>query len=154
MSPDWWIYTMIVALLVLGWTETRWVAAAEQQAAALAEKDMEIAAWQTIAQDAAAEIERLYVELTGKDAQIAHALGQMQMGADEINRLHDEIEHRKHASESSPVVDFRYRRLRSLILKELHPDHAPPGSADQALRQEMFKALWPKIEALDAKEAA
>jgi hypothetical protein len=43
----------------------------------------------------------------------------------------------------------RYRRLRALILRELHPDHAPAGTIDWALRGELFKAIWPKVEEID-----
>jgi hypothetical protein len=42
----------------------------------------------------------------------------------------------------------QYRRLRALIVKELHPDHAPADSVDRAIRAEVFKAIWPKIEAI------
>jgi hypothetical protein len=44
--------------------------------------------------------------------------------------------------------DGPFRRLLALIVKELHPDHAPPESGDRALRAEVFKAIWPKIQAL------
>ena len=45
--------------------------------------------------------------------------------------------------------DDRFHRLRALILSELHPDHAPPGSVDRALRGEVFKAFWPKMEEIE-----
>ena len=38
-------------------------------------------------------------------------------------------------------------RLRTLIVRELHPDNAPKGSADWAARTELFpKIIWPKVE--------
>jgi hypothetical protein len=42
----------------------------------------------------------------------------------------------------------QFRRLRALLVKELHPDHAVAGSVDGAIRAEVFKTLWPKIEAI------
>ena len=42
----------------------------------------------------------------------------------------------------------QFRRLRALLVKELHPDHAAAGSVDGAIRAEVFKVLWPKIEAI------
>jgi hypothetical protein len=40
-----------------------------------------------------------------------------------------------------------FRQLRALVMKELHPDNAPAGM-DRVVRQEVFKAIWPKIEAM------
>jgi hypothetical protein len=52
------------------------------------------------------------------------------------------------ANQATVEPDGQFRRLRALIVKELHPDHAPADSVDRALRAEVFKAIWPKIEAL------
>jgi hypothetical protein len=41
-----------------------------------------------------------------------------------------------------------FHRLRAVILHELHPDHAPQGSVERTLRQEVFKRLWPQVEEL------
>ena len=40
----------------------------------------------------------------------------------------------------------RFKRLRTLIVKELHPDNAPKDSADWAARTELFKVIWPKVD--------
>lgn len=50
--------------------------------------------------------------------------------------------------EASSDADRRFRALRALIVKELHPDHAPGSGTDRAIRTEVFKALWPKVEAI------
>jgi hypothetical protein len=44
-----------------------------------------------------------------------------------------------------------FRKLRALIIKELHPDYAPADSVDRALRAEAFKVIWSKIEALSTE---
>jgi len=43
----------------------------------------------------------------------------------------------------------RYRRLRAMIIRELHPDHAAGGAIDRAQRSELFKVIWPKMEEID-----
>lgn len=46
---------------------------------------------------------------------------------------------------STPNLDA-FNRLRSLVIKTLHPDAAPEDSAAaKTLRSEMFKAVWPEI---------
>jgi hypothetical protein len=55
------------------------------------------------------------------------------------------------AAPTSSPDDGRFRNLRALILREMHPDHAPAGSVDGAIRAEVFKTLWPKIEAITGK---
>ncbi|MBV9778183.1 MAG: hypothetical protein JO143_14175 [Acetobacteraceae bacterium] len=52
------------------------------------------------------------------------------------------------AESGQPRPDSQFRRLRALILKELHSDHAPAGSVDRAIRAEIFKVMGPKIEAI------
>lgn len=54
-------------------------------------------------------------------------------------------------SASTSRDDIHFRRLRALIVRELHPDHAAPDSVDRALRSEVFKVIWPKIEAITAE---
>jgi hypothetical protein len=48
---------------------------------------------------------------------------------------------------SQGCSDDKFRQLRELVMKELHPDNAPPGM-DRVVREEVFKAIWPKIEAM------
>ncbi len=52
------------------------------------------------------------------------------------------------AAPSASTDRGHFRQLKALIVKELHPDHAPADSVDRALRTEVFKLLWPKIEAI------
>jgi hypothetical protein len=52
---------------------------------------------------------------------------------------------------ASSEPDGQFRQLRALIVKELHPDHAPVDSVDRAIRAEVFKVIWPKIEAITDK---
>ena len=40
----------------------------------------------------------------------------------------------------------RFRRLRALIATEFHPDHVKASGLDKTVRQEIFKALWPKVQ--------
>jgi hypothetical protein len=54
-----------------------------------------------------------------------------------------------YASAADQNSGQQYRRLRALILRELHPDHAPAGTVDWALRGELFKVIWPKVEEID-----
>jgi hypothetical protein len=49
---------------------------------------------------------------------------------------------------AAPDGSVAFRRLRALVLHELHPDHAPEGSAERTLRQDVFKQLWPQVEKL------
>jgi hypothetical protein len=52
------------------------------------------------------------------------------------------------AGQPGPPIDDadRFRRLRALVIKALHPDNAPPGNAlEKTLRSEMFKMVWPEI---------
>ena len=44
------------------------------------------------------------------------------------------------------TADNRFRRLRTLLAKELHPDHASTRTVERA---ELFKVLWPEIEAIE-----
>jgi hypothetical protein len=44
------------------------------------------------------------------------------------------------------TADHRFRRLRTLLAKELHPDHASTRTVERA---ELFKVLWPEIEAIE-----
>jgi Tfp pilus assembly protein FimV len=105
--------------------------ATQLMAEQLAEKDRQIELARAAMEKAAATIQQLQAQLTALQAQVVA----------------------KPAAANQPV-DFRFRKLRALILQELHPDHAPAGSAERALKQEVFKSLWPKIEAIAGKEAA
>lgn len=51
------------------------------------------------------------------------------------------------SGETGPASEH-FRRLRALILKEIHPDHATSDGVDRDIRTALFKRIWPKIEAL------
>lgn len=93
-------------------------------------------------------------------SQLRHALA---AASAEMGRLQTELENRAAviAGQSATIEelnaklrtittepDGQFRRLRALIVKEFHPDHAPEGSVDRAIRAEVFKTIWPKIEAI------
>lgn len=52
------------------------------------------------------------------------------------------------SGEAGPAASEQFRRLRALILKEIHPDHATSDDIDRDVRTVLFKRIWPKIEAL------
>ena len=79
--------------------------------------------------------------LTQRDATISAR-------AAEIDRLNEVIGQLQLAPLNGSAQAGQFRKLRALIVKELHPDQAPEGSVDRALRAEAFKAIRPKIEAL------
>jgi hypothetical protein len=49
---------------------------------------------------------------------------------------------------AAPEGSAAFRRLRMLVLHEMHPDHALEGSPERTLREEAFKRLWPQVEGL------
>lgn len=52
------------------------------------------------------------------------------------------------ASASSGDVQARVAALRRMLARELHPDAAPRHGVDRASHAEIFKTLWPRIEAV------
>jgi hypothetical protein len=49
---------------------------------------------------------------------------------------------------SAGTCDGRFDALRRLLAKELHPDFCTGGNLEKAVRQEIFKVIWPKVEEL------
>ncbi|CAH2606299.1 conserved protein of unknown function (plasmid) [Rhodovastum atsumiense] len=43
----------------------------------------------------------------------------------------------------------QYRRLRSLIATEFHPDHIKVEGIEKIVRTEIFKAIWPKVQDIE-----
>lgn len=66
----------------------------------------------------------------------------------------DALRAAKSTGSASNDSDDKFRRLRAVIASELHPDHAPAGSIDRALREAAFKVIWPKVEAVAASESS
>ena len=69
----------------------------------------------------------------------------------EISRLREQVREaqgRLHEAGDAPADPDQFRRLRSLVLMEIHPDHATAEGADRDARTALFKRIWPKIEAL------
>jgi hypothetical protein len=96
--------------------------------------------------------------LRGKIERNASVMGEQ---GREIGRLMTLVHHQSSLIQSLQTADKvsspndpddgRFRRLRALIVKELHPDHAPSDSVNGAIRAEIFKVLWPKIEQITGK---
>jgi hypothetical protein len=49
----------------------------------------------------------------------------------------------------APATDHRFRQLRALLAKELHPDHVKTEGIESLVRAELFKALWPHVEEIE-----
>ena len=45
--------------------------------------------------------------------------------------------------------DHRFKQLRALLARELHPDHSQTVGIERVIRSELFKVLWPKIEEIE-----
>jgi hypothetical protein len=46
--------------------------------------------------------------------------------------------------------DARYAKLRALLIRELHPDSCPESNKlEKIVKSELFKLIWPQIEAID-----
>jgi hypothetical protein len=58
---------------------------------------------------------------------------------------------RSASGEASPAPSEQFRRLRALVLKEIHPDHATADGIDRDIRTALFKRMWPQIEALSER---
>jgi hypothetical protein len=52
------------------------------------------------------------------------------------------------ASLQASKTETRFDALRRLLAKELHPDFCTGGSLEKAVRQEIFKVIWPQVEEL------
>jgi septal ring factor EnvC (AmiA/AmiB activator) len=140
----------IVGIIVLSCALLHKARQAEHTAAELR---VELAAKQECVAEQEAEIRELKRELLARDEKIAQFQAGIRAITEaskaEIDRLNAQVWN----MQASAPEDSRFRKLRALIVKELHPDHAPAGSVDRVLRSEVFKALWPKIEAI-SEEAA
>ena len=101
------------------------------QAATIASLRREVADYATKLGEQGREIARLMALVKQHEATLAS--------------LREEV-HRHADTLASSTDTGQFRSLRALIVKELHPDHTPEGSVDRALRAEVFKAVWPKIE--------
>jgi hypothetical protein len=45
--------------------------------------------------------------------------------------------------------DRRFRQLRTLLARELHPDLTGTDGMERKIRAELFKSLWPQVEEID-----
>jgi hypothetical protein len=45
--------------------------------------------------------------------------------------------------------DHRFRQLRALLARELHPDHTKADGIERIIRSELFKSLWPEVEKIE-----
>jgi hypothetical protein len=66
---------------------------------------------------------------------------------DQIASLRANLAEARELSRASGPVNGdigKFRRLRAVVVKELHPDHAPNGQ--RAIRTEIFKRIYPQME--------
>ena len=98
------------------------------------------------------DIERLRTILANAEECIAQRDALLRQQAATIEELRDALAEVWRSPEATSADYDRFKRLRTLIVKELHPDNAPKDSADWAARTELFKIIWPKIEAISEHE--
>jgi hypothetical protein len=98
------------------------------------------------------DIERLRTILANAEECIAQRDALVRRQAATIEELRDTLAEVWRSPEATSADYDRFKRLRTLIVKELHPDNAPKDSADWAARTELFKIIWPKIEAISEHE--
>jgi hypothetical protein len=94
------------------------------------------------------DIERLRTILANAEECIAQRDALVRQQAATIEELRDALAEVWRSPEANSADYDRFKRLRTLIVKELHPDNAPEDSADWAARTELFKVIWPKVEAI------
>ena len=94
------------------------------------------------------DIERLRTILANAEECIAQRDALLRQQAATIEELRDTLAEVWRSPEATSADYDRFKRLRTLIVKELHPDNAPKDSADWAARTELFKVIWPKVEAI------
>ena len=94
------------------------------------------------------DIERLRTILANAEECIAQRDALVRRQAATIEELRDTLAEVWRSPEATSADYDRFKRLRTLIVKELHPDNAPKDSADWAARTELFKVIWPKVEAI------
>ena len=98
--------------------------------------------------NAGADIEGLRTILADAEECIAQRDALVRQQAATIEELRDALAEVWRSPEANSADYDRFKRLRTLIVKELHPDNAPEDSADWAARTELFKVIWPKVEAI------
>lgn len=108
----------------------------------LADRDQTIVTLRAGAATAAAEAAAMAGRLRGLEGTVAAQAARIQALQAASQGAHEA------PSGGTGDAAGQFRRLRALLVKELHPDHAAAGSVDGAIRAEVFKALWPKIEAI------
>jgi hypothetical protein len=45
--------------------------------------------------------------------------------------------------------DHRFQQLRTLLARELHPDHTKSEGIERIIRTELFKGLWPQVQKIE-----
>ncbi len=95
------------------------------------------------------------LEAAVSDSQARFAALELQHGQ-LISDLHDARETIRslmaEQARAKPATDTggRFGRLKSLIIRELHPDGKPDaGGIERTVRTELFKHLWPEIERIE-----
>ena len=98
------------------------------------------------------DIERLRTILANAEECIAQREALVKQQAATIEELRDALAEVWRSPEATSADYDRFKRLRTLIVKELHPDNALKDSVDWAARTELFKVIWPKVEAISGHE--
>ncbi len=81
-----------------------------------------------------------------RDAMVERQAAEIARQAATMEKLRDALAEVWRSPEQASTDFARFKRLRTLIVMELHPDHAAKNGADRAARTELFKAIWPKVE--------
>lgn len=83
-----------------------------------------------------------------RDALVEQQAAELAEQAARLEKLKDVLAEVWRSPEQAAADYDRFKRLRTLIVMELHPDHAAKNGVDRTARTELFKAIWPKVEAI------
>lgn len=107
---------------------------------------------------AVTDLSALRAIVAGPRQEIGYLRGRMQdaewrlkSAREKIQRLTETPGQGDVLARSGPAGSEQFRRLRALILREIHPDHAQTDGIDRDVRDVLFKRIWPKIEALSER---
>jgi len=109
-------------------------------------------------QEQAANAEARMRPLQTQAEKAMHDLMEARREADRWRRVADMLQTELSAARerrSLPVSkpEERYRRIKTLLGKSLHPDNSRGVSSEEAqLREKIFKELWPQIELIERQK--
>jgi hypothetical protein len=85
-----------------------------------------------------------------EDLRQAHAAALSELSAWRARARQRTMPERVGEGEPEKNGDWRFKALRRLVAKELHPDLSRPGGMEAAVRNALFQRIWPQIEMLQA----